>query len=695
MLTTVILSADLKLTAQLETWLRQVATGTMKTEVYSSLRAYNEMLARAAGGPVVGEASQIADESAQKRIALFIIDVDMISGPALQWIEDLQRNTREAAPMLVEGRVPKVLMMAYEGGIQRLEAFQSELVDDLILRPIDKTLMQQKTEFLIADSPRLNPSFLFRAETEQNVEVGRDVVIEEISEFAVAVRGSEPVGVGTSVALHSEIFGKKNERRVIVRAYESTRHPVRSEEYLTKFSCFGMTPSQLGNVRDFLRSNQNLARPKMPSSARGMREARAGARVAVREKMQFLRNHRIALIDMNQEVLREANSILETSFKNSVMKSFSSFARFSAEIEKLSVKEAPVPGQVDSGGVTSVAISPSGKKLSLIMRGKSLELVRFEPALKETESFLGAPAMEWIHRPEKFMQSVAKDDKEAFVEFIRCVESGSPGRVFFRIPNAGGRLIHFEGNGFLEKTGTTDGVSLVRIELNELEVEEWNRQFVYSHSGGGTVSGGKDPAAFRFDAILIDAAFLQPDPAVWYAKFTQLLRTHRVIEANEQAPPVFVMADPKSGIMPASFRIDGVVDFLHKPLDRRLMAHKFQAILPGLFPIREPEPNTWISSETTAILGQETIMEELAEYGLVIRYPEPFEKGSFLRFFTPLFGDDAWILGRGYGSEKKERNNLTTFRSQFVFFGHSDELLQKIRRWIREDYVAQKDESPR
>jgi len=74
---------------------------------------------------------------------------------------------------------------------------------------------------------------------------------------------------------------------------------------------------------------------------------------------------------------------------------------------------------------------PTGKKLSVILRGKSHDLVRFEPALKKLDNVLGKLATEWIEKPGDWIGQIEKDDKEAFEEFLSFVEPVTSANLTF------------------------------------------------------------------------------------------------------------------------------------------------------------------------------------------------------------------------------------------------------------------------
>jgi hypothetical protein len=247
-----------------------------------------------------------------------------------------------------------------------------------------------------------------------------------------------------------------------------------------------------------------------------------------------------------------------------------------------------------------------------------------------------------------------------------------------------GRAFNIEATGSLDKSGG-DNASLIRVDLRELDTEQWSK--VMSEA----TAMGKDPAAFRFDTILIDGLLIRPDPQTWYENLIELLRKTRVLGPEDQPPKIFVLADPKSNLRLDDFRQKGIADYSLKPLDRRAMILKYQAFVPGLVTLRPPENPPFVPCELHAKLGKEVIMDELGEYGLAIQHPTAFKEKSYMRFFSKLFGEEGeWVTGRCHSCEKAEEKT-EFYRCHFMFFGPADDLLQRIRRWIREDYIAKKD----
>lgn len=745
MATVVVLTRDVKLASQIILWVRQTMPDKLKVEHYASLDNYKEMLGIdldpskpvAIPKPAPG-AAMPAEGDEERKIKLFVIDVDLIHAKPIQWITELQRITKEkGAKFITEGQ-PKVFMMAYDTGVLRVDSFQHDVVDDLILKPIDKSLFLQKVEFLTAEAGKTNPNFLFRAKTAQIVEVGRDVVIDEISEFAVAVRSPGAVPEGAFASIHCDAFGTKAGRRLIGRVYESSKHPVRDGEFIVRFAYFGISTEQLSTIRRYIKAHQTPVRTGKTwgssgsvtiagsatekntpastgaaatspaagaaSAAAAIAAAKPGLSKELIEKMALLKQRKFAIIDLNPETLSEAKSLLETSFKGIIVRSFPSFSFMAAELRKLIPETARVAPAAASASPKSAAIPiakeksaliepmfPTGKRLSVILRGKSHDLVRFEPALKKTDNVLGKLGTDWLEKPGDWASAVDQNDKDAFEEFLTFVEAGTSGRFAFRMTETNGRTIYIDAKGLLEKAGSGDGTALVKVEMTEIDLEAYNKSI--AAIAGPSGNAPKDASHFKFEAILIDGAMLRPDPTEWYENFVNLLKSAKVIQGDDPPPKVFVMSDPRARANLDDFRIKGINDFFYKPFDRRFTVMKYQAFCNQMVLVREPETPAWMPCELQAKLGREVTMDEIAEYGLSIIHPSAFREKSHMRFFSRLFGDEGeWFAGRCLACEKTA-DTEESYRCQFMFFGPSEDLLQRIRRWIREDHVAKKEKT--
>ena len=701
MVTVALLSPDLKLAGQIGNWLAQLAQ-PVQFESYASIERFFDdpppidLLGEEGGETATDKADEGRDAAAPEvpsdGYRVFIVDVDLIQQKPIQALVEFQAKFKEKLKKAAGETPPRIMILSYHEGLPRPVTFQHAIVDDLILKPVDRSLFLQKMEILISEDPKITPSFLFRQKAEMPIEVGKEIVIDEVSEFSISMRNPGPLKEGMFASIHASIFGEKEHCHVIGRVFQSGLHPIREGEHIVRFAYFGISAEQLANVRRFVRAQQTQVRTKA-----------LGARGPVGKKIQTAPDpskfRKFAVIDMSPVALNDVKQGLETSIRDVSVRAFPSYARFMAELLRLAqptqkmADPAPATPVVTatepdkSAGDVEVKTIPvlnaiPGGRLSVFMRGTSHELIRFEPAPIKGEHILDRPAKDWVEKPELFVSSVDKEDQETFKEFIEGLESGASGRAFFRMRDAHDKTVYIDAAGALEKSGAADGITVLRLQLQEIDFEKWQEMH-----GLHTVP---DASGYQFEAIFIEAAFLRPDPVTWYEKLIELLQNAKVLREGDPFPRIFVMAESQSHFRPQEFRSKGIVDFLYKPLDRRYVSLKFQSLGgEGLQFQTDPEFPPYVPCELHSKLGKEVQMDELSEFSLSILQKSPFREKVFMHFYSPLLGEATWITGRCTHCVKDAESE--NFKCYFAFFGPSDDLLQRIRRWIREDYVHKKE----
>lgn len=611
---------------------------------------------------------------------LLILDLEALPSKPFQWISsamDLLKSKGQSG-----GHVPtRVLLLSFQDGAHSPENLRSEQIDDLVLKPLDRSLFLQKVEILISETGQVMPSFLFRQSTKQVIEIGKDGVIDEISEFGVAIRNPTPLVEGLFAALHSEVFGAGADGRLLARVYESVRHPSLEGEYLVRFSYFGLNERQSANIKKFVRSRQVSLRTRHSGGSSKVKRT-----VAATGPPTGL--HRFAVIDMNPTSYPELKSALEGSFNDVIVDFYPSYARLLQAVTRF----MPSESREEDVETSSHSPSPSFAEeahvswptdpLVLIVTGQFHELVRFEGTLQPEDLILGHRVEDWLARPTSWLTSVDREDLAEVEELLAYVATGAKGYGAFRMIDQERNVIYLEARGALEKTGEADGGSLLRLELKKIERENWlqiSESSMHQHRG---------PETLRYDAIFVDGAVLRSDPSAWWLGLSEMLGKASVVSCEAELPKIFVMIEEGSRLRPEGFRVKGITDFSFKPLERKAIVEKIAAFFPRLERKQPLEVPPSVHCELPVHLAKDVLMNELAEYGLTVLHPTPFREKTFMRFFSDLFGQGHGVIGRCIHCEKDKEQNA--YHCHFTFYGPSDEFLSRIRAWVREDYVHKK-----
>jgi hypothetical protein len=419
--------------------------------------------------------------------------------------------------------------------------------------------------------------------------------------------------------------------------------------------------------------------------------------------------NRVAIIDMDRNSSKELASIVNDHYLGVAVSQFPSYARFLFALNKLTPsKKAPVQPVVQTPAVAELMGPPSpfppkepepvedvppwpGKTaLTFLAGGPDNDLVRFVSGTgKKGEFIFGRTVEDWMERPSDWLSGIEKEDEDDFQQMVDYAKGGGKGYALIRVRDEDDHLYFLEANGAIEKAGDADGNVILKIELRRHTEEDW-KNLRKKVSAGEDAS---DPALFRFDAIFIDGTLIRGEFGPWMEGLTEMMVNAGVFNRSEPMPKIVILADEKSPLKPENFRFKAIGDFFFKPIERKYFSYKTKALISELVPRGEPDIPPFVPCEIPAKLAKNAKMEEVSEYGLTIAHPSPFRAGVYMRFFSFLFGDNSGgVIGRCTHCDKKQGEG-EGFACHFTFFGTTDEVLKRIRTWIREDYVQRKEGS--
>lgn len=703
----VLISSDNKTSTQLRAWFRNFSQPPY-LENYSSVvefeAKYSEPIKKR--DALIHEVDtdinvEVDEETRQKEILveaetspirLLMIDLDAIASRPLDWIIETRRKLFDLGHIteVTEGSRARIMILGYDDPHLKPDRFRHELIDDMLIKPLDQQLCLQKIELLLAEKPNITPSFLFRAQAEGVVEIGKDAVIDEISDFAISVRNPTPLADGVFAQIHSRVFGEGFAGgRVIGRVYASIRHPQYENLWMVRFTLFGITSAQLAELRKFLRTRAIPGRLRPPATAAKL-------------KTKLPPRYRIAVIDLNRDVNALVQSTIEENFDRTAVTTFTSYTRFLAALIKVSeaatsndvLAESTVAVEADSEqSINSFAVmggAPPNGRMDLVLDEKHT-LIKIGPTPLAATLMLGIKGEDLLAMGNRWIDVIPKTDHDDFQEFLTYTASSGRAVTAVRMIDASGNFLYAEVKGQVEvrniESAEERGVSRdIKLEFRPIEQKAWMEM-------NRLVSRGQTPDSFRFDAIIIDGGLIRGECEEWTASLHQALVKAKAIDVSEPIPRVIVVGDETAKRPPSHFVHRGISDYIFKPLDRKLLTDKVAACLPQLTRSMPLDGSLFLPCELTAQICKSVEMVELSEYGLTVRHPTPFRPRVFMKFFTTLFGEGSdGVIGRCIQSlPGRGQNDQIYFLCHFIFFGASDELHKRIRNWIREDYVNRKD----
>jgi hypothetical protein len=678
MLKVVVLSNDNRAAQQLRAWLRELPDDPW-VDSFPSIEAFEKAYEQPLREITGSNATEGMDANKAREflasavpIRLLIVDLDLMGAKTLEWLKQTKQRLGELGHSSEKVQM-RTLLVGYDEPNSSYERFQSDHIDDLILKPFDQALFQQKVELLFSDNPDLNPSFLYRTKAEGFVEIGKDAIIDELSESALSIRNPRPLAEGVYALIHSRAFSTRGSPsgRIIGRAYASVRHPQIENQWLVRFSLFGIAPEQLAEIRRFI-INRKMPSPKGRSRPIAKRPLSAS-------KDKLPPRHRFAVVEMNRTSLEQVANTIEENFERVEVTRFQNYTRFLSAFAKRS------HGAMD---LSSLVVAAEGlalprQKTLLYLNLATRAIERFDLDIERGSSFFGRSIGDWLDRRIDFREQILSADRDDWDEFITYSMSGGESNVGLRVLHADGQMSYIEANCKRARSPGGEGHEL-QLDLREIDHLAWLKLNKTSHAQSSTDE-------LRFEAIFIDASFVRGDQTAWLDGLHETMRQAGVIASGQPLPRIFLMADETSELQPNAFMHRGFSDFFFKPIDRKQVVQKLAALVPALLRPADAEPPVFVPCEITVQLCKTAPMEELSEYGLTVMHPTPIRPKSFMRFFSPLFSGSAdGVIGRCTASLPSRKEGVG-YRCLFVFFGASDELHKEIRNWIRDDYIHKKE----
>lgn len=184
--------------------------------------------------------------------------------------------------------------------------------------------------------------------------------------------------------------------------------------------------------------------------------------------------------------------------------------------------------------------------------------------------------------------------------------------------------------------------------------------------------------------LLVDLGFVAPSANEW----TQGLRDKITLRENKDVPIIF-MGYNEDLIYIQKMLVPGVKDYFIKPVDVLLLKHNMTKLagqnLDDASKIYEIESKAQIKILRTVEI------KKMSEFEMTVLSPTEFKENEFIEFFADLFNmqKGGRLLARCMKSDP-DATQKGAFRITFSFVGLSAHNMNEIRKWLRTQYVTQK-----
>lgn len=557
--------------------------------------------------------------------------------------------------------------------------------NDLVLVPLDRLVLLQKVEYVIAAGAAVTPSFLYLAKTEFPVEMGKAVKLTQISETGCKIMAAKPLAPGVAGTIVSDIFGEGDFSRVEVRAVESTPH--------FEYSAAGARTAYEVNLQFFgLRETQlKTLRARLPKPAR--------SRTAPAERKQTIATHpqklSVALISHDPSLTSVVRSSIGELTPLEVieyrgLKNYQATLMIETEKQRMLATDATPPSMllwhqdfIGAKRLEDLVPPLPHPEMAVYYRVGEGIVERLHPKLKPNEHFLGASEEQWLADGARIHKGLSTNDQDVFNETLTWIsESNNTDQSSQTKP---------------ELTGLYDASAASRPKLHyRMSLEEAKNQTkgalvkITVALAPETVAGEASTGSANqiVEAVIVDASVLYVDLKEKVLRLQDWLTTYNVKNTFGNRPPIIVINGQEKKMTAEDLRGTKVRQLILNFMDRRYHAELFYSLSRQEFWTKPPEPPAVLKADIPAFLMRPGVAEAISETGLVVTEKVPMKVGTDLLIMSPTLPNapkGVWARIRSV-TDKGEG----AFANEFTFFGISDLMQKEIRRFTREDYVRKK-----
>lgn len=171
-------------------------------------------------------------------------------------------------------------------------------------------------------------------------------------------------------------------------------------------------------------------------------------------------------------------------------------------------------------------------------------------------------------------------------------------------------------------------------------------------------------------------------------KFIEEFRKKITLEQNKNIHFVLLSYNEDIDFV-RKMTIGGVfLDYILKPVDAPNFRQKFSLLVSKNASYKK-ELYT-MQTQQPVNVAYNFVIEDISEFGLILRCNRPYQPGEFVTFYSPVFKTEkqAEVIGRCFKSDKVQGSN--EYQCQFVFVGVGDAVRKQIRTWMKLEYVRKK-----
>ena len=521
--------------------------------------------------------------------------------------------------------------------------YKLPIYDNIIFKPFDPAVVDGKIHWAISKQDALGSEELAKQKPVSPLEMLKNVEIDRITELGFRSISSKPIESGKLARYYIPTLKPLGDDYGVYARSTSCEKIGDENRYRCSFSYFGLDQEKAKNIRSLIESSENCVEIEFEK----VLEDEVGIIIVAQEK------------DLNQRL----EAMMRASFKGVNSETFQNFFEFYSELEPVEAAKSWAENFKSVSPLILEYNHPDSTFLRAYLE-KSKE--------EEAEEYLGISRENLARFKTLCLTSVNSSDLRHKVGDFWARDVKEP--LALKI-NSNGQtyFITLESSQVIESE--QDKSQTLQLRIKPAKAEE---------VAAMAEEASRIPKNTK--VLLLSETIAQSRDINFWQEIKKKLNS----DVDPEDIPIIVIGRTELELYDQAKEREHYDDYLVEPFDQAYLKKKIKQRVPEINLGEGKSSRACAETKETIKVGTQVDVQNFSEVSLSIEYIRELELDCFREFVIYIRELRSFeeITAKHVGSEKGNEG----FINHFSIFGHDDTTNQKIRQWLNEQYVLDKQD---
>lgn len=585
-----------------------------------------------------------------KNVKLIIADIEAtynVDQNLWKKFLDSQKNSKEK-----NESPPRFLYTSYDKGEFDPYKYRSDVVYNILIKPLDDTLVEQIVSLALQPEGPLEIKTLYSQKQPGAIELIKDIEIERLTELGFRTKSRRPIEINKIARYFGDALGDRKNPSMFAYCYANYESDKKNSIYSSSFSYFGISKDQLASIRRLIQSDKSKTNyPFVKSLSKDMELS-----------------YTFIILSKNLDLVSNIQNFILDKFLNINILVFSSLDNILQQLPPSVRKKIKTENKSES------KTFEKDEKVIFSFNENFSRLIDicFENSENKVDKIFNFERKQWI-QDQVFNSIFYKKDMRSLTKIFEDKVIASP-QVF--------ELKVGEVKSFIKFMSIEESFNVQHGKVYLLRAQSLNEDEEYAE-----IKKTIQPIKFIHGFFIDDVSF----------KNESLSAVKQALEliSNQDGNvyKTFVFSDSPVDSYSRANHYQDVDDVFQIPLDVFYLTRKLKMHCESL-ELKNPGDNSRLGIELRR--GIKTAwpltIDSVSEVHISFKYPRQIQIGDVRRLILPLEAEAnvPEVLAICRYCEKLSGEG---YRCDFLFFAVKDAQLKHIRQWIKKNYIDEKSKT--